>query len=247
MSDFETVRGLVLRGARYKESGKILTVLTAERGRITVSAHGAFGKSSRTGAAIQTLCYSEFTLRGTRGRWTAMEASSLEQFLGLRDDISLLALGTYFADLLDTVCTEDTPAAPALQLALNALYALSRGLYSDEHIKSVTELRLLTLEGFQPDLDACALCGEEPDEPLFAPREGLLCCRACASQVGRVTAISPETLAAMRYIVRAPAKKEFSFLLPEGAEHELSRVCEDYTEAQLDKRFSSLDYWKKVR
>ena len=246
---FVTTKGLVLREVRYKEADRILTLLTADEGKLTVKARGALRRGSRMGAASQALCWSEFTLFGNRGKWTADEGSSLEQFLGLRQDISQLALGTYFAELLDTVCPEGQPAGPALQLALNALYALSRGIYGPEHVKAVFELRLLCLEGFQPEVAACGVCGRtEPDGPMFSPASGMVHCAGCAPGTEGVSAaLDGESLAAMRHIVAAPAKKEFSFAIPDGSLERLGRACELFVRYQLDKNFYSLDYWKSVK
>ena len=246
---FATTKGLVLREVRYKEADRILTVLTEDRGKLTVKARGALRKGSRLGAASQALCWSEFTLFGNRGRWTADEGSSLEQFLGLREDYALLALGAYFAELLDTVCAEEMPDAPALQLGLNALYALSRGIYGPEHVRCVFELRLMCLEGFRPETEACGVCGRtDPVEPTFAPDDGMVRCRACGQAAsGASLPLDAGSLAALRHIVNAPAKKEFSFSIPEESQEKLSRVCEAYVRRQLDRSFSSLDYYKSVR
>ena len=244
-----TVKGLVLREARYKEADRILTLLTAEHGLMTAKARGALRKGSRVGGAGQILCYSEFTLFGSRGRWTADEGSSIEQFLGLREDIGQLALGSYLAELLGTVCAEEVPAGPALQLALNALYALSRGVYGPEHVKSVFELRLMCLEGFAPRVDACGVCGrEDVRDPMFSPLSGMVHCRECGTLAdGASLPLDEGSLTAMRHIVNAPAKKEFSFAASEESETRLGRACEAFVRQQLDKSFYSLDYWKRVR
>lgn len=214
-----------------------------------MKARGALRKGSHLGAAGQALCYSELTLFGNRGRWTADEGSTVEQFLGLREDISRLALGAYFAELLDTVCPEEVPAAEALQLGLNALYALSRGMYSPEHIKAVFELRLLCLEGFRPEAEGCVVCGaRDMAEPMFSPDSGVLHCRDCGGAVeGGALPLDGGSLAALRHIVSAPPKREFSFSLEPDAEQRLSRVCESFALCQLDRGFSSLDYWKSVK
>lgn len=244
-----TTTGLVLREVRYKEADRILTVLTADQGKITVKARGALRKGSRIGAASQPLCYSEFTLFGNRGRWTTDEGTSVEQFLGLREDIAQLALGAYFAELLDTVCPEEVPAARTLSLALNALYALSRGIYGPEHVKAVFELKLMCLEGFFPEVDACGVCGcEEMEEPMFSPVSGLVHCRACGSVVsGGSVALDKESLDAMRFIAAAEPKRAFAFAIPEESEVKLARACENFVRRQLDKNFYSLDYWKSVK
>lgn len=238
-----------MREVRYKEADRILTVLTADRGKLTVKARGALRRGSRMAAASQVLCFSEFTLFGNRGRWTANEGVCLEQFLGLREDVSQLALGAYFAEVLDTVCAEEVPAAETLQLALNALYALSRGIYTPEHIKSVFEMRLMCLEGFAPETDVCGFCGRiDVQEPMFSPVSGMIHCRSCAGPVdGGSMALDDGALAALRHIANAGAKKEFSFVTGEESEKRLGNVCESFLRRQLDRTFYSLDYWKSVK
>ena len=229
---FLTTRGLVLREVRYKESDKILTVLTQHEGKITVRARGALRKGSRITAATQLLTYSDMTIFENRGRRTLNEASTVEEFLGLRADLGAFALGSYFAELLETVSAEEYPDPPVLQLGLNSLYALSRALCPPEQIKAVFELRLMCLAGYEPDLSCCARCG--------APE-----CRGASSSA--VTPLLPETLAAMRHVVNADPKKIFSFTLGDAGRRQLARVCEEYTAMQLERGFASLDYWKKVK
>ena len=50
---FATIRGLVLREVRYKEADRILTVLTEDRGKLTVKARGALRKGSRSARAAE--------------------------------------------------------------------------------------------------------------------------------------------------------------------------------------------------
>lgn len=246
---FLTTKALVLREARYKEADKILTVLTAGEGKMTVKARGAVRKSCKYGAAAQTLSYSEMTMFGNAGKWSVNEAETIEQFLPLRQDIEALALAMYFAEALEAVSDEDTPDPEVLQLGLNSLYALSRGLYAQEHIKAVFELRLMCLSGFEPDLFGCPVCGrDEPEDAMLSLNGGVLHCRSCPPGTAGVSLpVGPETLAAMRYVIAAGPKKVFAFNIPEEAEKQLSGVCEAYMAAQLERSFGTLDYWKSVR
>lgn len=243
-----TTRGLVLRETKYKEADKILTILTEDAGKLTVSARGALRKGSRIAAGCQLLTFSEFTLFENRGRWTVNEAQSAEQFLGLRRDISLLALGTYFAELLEAVSDEDSPDPEILRLGLNSLFALAGAYYAPEHIKAVFELRLMCLAGYYPQLETCPKCGEEPSEPVFSTRGGTVLCKNCAGfDWGEMIALTPGVLDALRYIESAANKKIFSFALAERDEAVLARVCESFVISQLERGFASLDYWRSVR
>ena len=54
--------GLVLKETRYKESDRILTILTPELGVISASAQSSLRLKSRLFSACGLFCYSEFVL-----------------------------------------------------------------------------------------------------------------------------------------------------------------------------------------
>lgn len=246
---YKTTKALVLREVKYKEADKILTILTEDEGKMTVKARGALRKSCRYGAAAQALSFSEMTLFGNAGKWSINEAETIEQFLPLRADIELIALGSYFAEVLEAVTDEDSPDPEMLQLGLNSLFALSRGMYSPEHIKAVFELKVMCLSGFEPQLDACAVCGREDGvDAALSLGGGVLHCRSCPPGVPGVSLpMSRETLDAMRYVISAEPKRIFSFEIPDEAQRQMNGVCEAYLLTQLERGFGALDYWKSVR
>ena len=244
---FKTVNALVLREVRYKEADRILTLLTDTEGKITAKARGALRKSSRTAAATQQLTYSEMMLFGNKGRWTVNEAVVKEGFEGLRGDMDRLALGAYFAECAEAFSVEDQPDPALLQLALNCLYALSNGMHPQEHIKAAFELRLMCLSGYAPELSACAVCGREADRPVLSLEHGRLCCRSCASGMGERGELDADSLAAMRYIVSAPARQILRFSLGEDSLLHLSDTAERYLLRHAERGFSTLDYWKNIR
>ena len=245
---FKTVNALVLREVRYKEADRILTLLTDTDGKITVKARGALRKSSKTAAATQQLTYSEMTLFGNLGRWTVNEAVVKEGFDGLRADIGSFALGCYFAECVDVLSVEDQPDAPLMQLALNCLYALSRGMYAPEHIKAAFELRLMCLAGYTPELSHCAVCGnEEPGDPVLMLERGCVCCRRCAAGAGQTVKLDAASLNAMRHICSVSPKQILSFSLEGEGAKRLSAAAEEYLLLHAERRFPTLDYWKNVK
>ena len=111
--------GVVLRVTDTKETDRILTVLTADRGKIPLIARGARRKNSRLAAACQMPAYSELTIF-KRGSWYMLdEASPIELFDGLGRDIELLALAAWFCELTEAVCAEETaqPEGPVLDIS----------------------------------------------------------------------------------------------------------------------------------
>ena len=165
----------------------------------------------------------------------------------MREEMERLALGAYFAECMEAFGVEEQPEPELLQLGLNSLYALSRGLGSQEKIKAAFELRLMCLTGYTPELTACAVCGKEPEEPVLSLEQGRVCCRSCAHQMGERAELGSNALEAMRYICAAPPKQMLRFELGEDAVLRLSDASEHYLLRRAERGFSALDYWKKIR
>lgn len=246
---FKTIKALVLREVKYKEADKILTVLTENEGKMTLSARGVMRSGSKLAAACQFLTFSDMTLYENGGKWYVKEAQTIEQFLGLREDIADLALAAYFAELLETVSDEDSPNSQMLSLGLNSLFALSRKLYRPEHIKAAFELRLMCLSGYEPSLDYCPACGSDDIKtPVFSTMGGTVLCSNCgSSQYGERFPLDEASLEAMRHVVNSESKRIFSFEIDVKPEKRFCSACEGYVIAQLERRFSSLDYWRAVK
>ena len=245
---YKTLRGLVLREVRYKESSKMLTVLTEGEGKLSAEGRGALRRGSKIAAAAQQLCFSELTFFERQGRYTLTEASVLEDFSALRERFEDFALGIYIAELMEAVSDEDCPNDAVLHLGLNSLFALSRQLYSPAHIKAVFELRLMCLAGFEPALEACSGCGEANiTNPRFHLQGGCVHCMDCGGGEGRSVSLCAASLAAMRHVCFAGEKKIYSFTLDESSAARFYRVCEEYVLAQLDRGFRTLDYWKSIK
>jgi len=237
-------RGLVLRVTDTKETDQILTVLSAELGRISVIAKGARSRRSRVGAACQLLSYSEMTLT-QRGEWYYLnEASTLELFDGVRQDIVLLSLGAFFAEMTESVVTE-AEAQEALRLLLNALYALGTLRKEPMQVETAFIFRLLSLMGFAPMVDGCAVCGAEPEKPLLDTVQGIVHCTGCKTG-GLSLPLTGAALTALRYIVSCEDKKLYSFTLPTADLKLLCHAAEAYAAAQLERSFRTLDYYKSI-
>ena len=247
MPDKLVTRGLVLRATETKEADYILTVLTAEHGRLPVIARGARRRGSRLAAACQHLAFSELVLY-RRGNWHYLdEGATITLFGGLRADLEKLSLASYFAEMTEAVTSEDLPAGEVLSLLLNALYALDTLDRPAELVRAAFELRLLSLAGYEPLLAGCAVCGKiEPVEPVFDAAQGVVLCGKCAGPVGGLP-LDAGALAAMRHVVGAPMKRLLSFTLTPPSDKLLSAACETFAAVQLDRRFKTLDFYKSIQ
>ncbi len=242
-----SVKGLVLRVSAYNDTDAILSLLTQEHGKLTVKARGLRRKNSPLVAPCQLLAFGEFTLFEYRGMYTINEASSIELFQELRKDLCKLSLGTYFAQVAEVLCLEDTPNPQLQSLTLNCLYALSKTDEPVDKVKAVFELRSACLAGYTPDLSGCSSCGERNAEFLDLSAGMLECVKCRRGDAGIRMPLSPGVLEAMRYICICDPKKIFLFSLNKSSLEQLTQVSEGYLLTQLERGFSTLDFYKSLQ
>jgi DNA repair protein RecO (recombination protein O) len=260
MAEILNFPALVIRQTDYGENDKLLTLLTAERGKMTVCIKGGKSLRNKNLACSGLLCYSEFTVKGSKGFYTLSEASLIEQFFGLRGDLVRYAAAQYVADVAGEVCVENNDESEMLQLVLNTLYMLSETDRNVDFVKAVFEMRCAVLSGFCPDLTACSLCGKTEHDVLYLDvMNGSLRCGDCfgseadiASREGLATAtvILPLTaaiLGGLRYVVEAPPKRIFSFTVPDEELCDFGRTTEKYLLNQMERSFRTLEFYKSIR
>ena len=257
-----TLKGLVLRETIASENAKYITLLTAERGRISVLVRGSTRLRSRYTSATQIFCYSEFTLYEKGGKYTLNEVSPVENYFFICEDFNIMTLGTYVLNTVEYVSSEEQPEAEMLRLALNTLWAFTHKKdYDPRLIKGAYEMRLAAIAGFAPNLVCCQACGHAvgEDDLLLNVMEGILLCRPCSErhqkeiyienerQVDRMNTaqiilpLSPASVLAMQHAIYAGMGRLFSFTLVPERIPEFSSACEKYLENHVDHHFAVLD------
>lgn len=259
---YTELRGLVVREVKTGENDKILTLLTAEKGLVTVSGKGLSSIRNKYAASSQLFSYSTFQLRKRGEFYYIADAFLIECFMNIRYDIVRLALANYVCDVAYSLALEDVGDEELLSLTLNTLYAAAN---SDERqlelIKGAFEFRAAVIEGFMPDLSACGICGREiAGSCVLDVMNGRLICSECGKNLefnreymendteAKIhVKLTPPSLAALRYIERASNKRFLSFTLDDDELMYFTSACEKYLLNHLERGFSSLDYYKKIK
>ena len=241
------INGIVLRDTDTRESDKILTVLSPA-GKLAVIAKGARGQKGRLSAAAQLLAYSELTLTGGRTWLYLTEAATIALFPGVRQDIELLSLASWFAELTEAVTDENMECGDILRLLLNALYALGELKKPPLLVKAAFELKLMALSGFEPLAGHCAVCGRtNPEKPVLDVVNGVVRCQRCVMPGrGRSVRLTGGAFSAVRYILYGSEKRLYSFRISEDDEKSLANAAELYVRAVLDRKFRTLDFYHSL-
>lgn len=240
--------GLVLKETRYKESDRILTLLTPGLGVISASAQSSLRLKSKLFSACGLFCYSEFTLLPGRNMYTVRDASVKNVFHGLSSSIEGMSLAMYLSELAAALSPTGSEAEKELRLLLNCLYMISEQKADLRAIKAVFELRTMSECGFMPQIVCCRDCGtyDEGDAFYLDVQEGHLLCASCAAKAGKNCNLDKAALFALRHICLVEDKKIFAFKISVGSLAKLSAVAENYALTHLDKPLKSYAFLKSV-
>lgn len=240
--------GIVTREVKYGETGKIVTLITHDLGKISAIASNVRSKKSGMIAGLQLFAYSEFVLfksKGKKGLYHLNEVSLSESFQNIRVSLEKLAYSSYFAEVVNHITAEESPDEELLRLLLNTFFVLDRDLQSPEKTKLVFQWRAAAIAGYSPFLDSCG-CGKDSTLSHIDPYGGRVLCSECATSHTSAIPLTPGMMNIISYITNADSKQIFSFDTNADTLVYLSRVGEVYLQAQLECEFQTLDYLKKV-
>lgn len=235
-------KGIVTKIVNYSDSDKILTVITAEHGKIQVFCKGAQKSKGALLASTEFLAFSDFVLyEGSNDMYKMSSADIIEVFYNLRIDIEKLSYATTMAQMMNDVCQEEELCYKKLQLFLNTLYILSETEKNLEFVFAIFRIRLLALLGFIPRLAGCVLCNKKAteigDEKVFSIKDNGIKCDVCGRVDKGVVKISDVTYTSLLYILSSDAKKIFSFEIPDKDLEELKLLAQIYTNEKLEKEY----------
>lgn len=241
--------GLVIKEQVVGESDRLVTLLTKDEGVIRAFARKAKSLKDSKNAGTQLLCFSKFTIYKGKDKYIVSDAFPQEVFFDLRNDILNLSLAQYFCELAYELVPEGVDAAEYLRVILNSLHFLAKGMRPPLLLKSITEMRLLSIAGYMPNLVCCENCGVyEAPKMYFLINSGKIYCDKCFENTGQPYAeLGPSALHAMRHIIYSDIEKLYSFSISDEAQQELDAACEAYIVATLQKRPKTLEFYLSLK
>ena len=262
----DTADGLVIKEIAVGESDKLITVLTADKGKILISAKGVRSMKSKNIALCRIFTYANFEYYERAGRYWLASGEISDSFFGLNNDIESLALASYVVDVANELSGENSPDETLLRVTLNTLYAIEKGIRPLEQIKGAFEFFAVAHAGFLPDVGACEKCGATDAEAFYLDvlNGALLCCECIKSKEIAITGELPEydrfatknvllpvtgdVIMAIRYAISANPKRLFSFTLKsEDDINTFSHAGEIYLQNHLERGFDTLDFYREIK
>jgi len=193
---------VVLRTYRLGEADKIVVLMTAGRGKVRAVAKGVRKTGSRFGGRLEPASHVSLLLYEGRELDIVNQAEAVEQFKGIRDDLTRMRDALALLEAVDQVAQEGEADRRLYAMVVGALRTLAER--PSPLLVAGFYWKLMALEGSAPMLDSCVRCaatGDALDVAALDTTEGGVVCRRCQPTGGGRWAVSGEALALVRRIL----------------------------------------------
>ena len=239
----------VLRQRRLGETDKIITLYTADYGKVDAVAKGVRRVKSRLAGNVEPLSHGSFLLARGRNLDIITQVQSIESFQPLHDDLGRLSHALYAAELLDRATEERSENFALYRLLLDTLRRLTERDDLERTLRYY-EMAVLGQLGYQPELQQCVVCGAEiarGEVVRWAGNLGGVVCSSCRPQNTALSTLSPTTLDALR----ALQTENFQGVVDLELDHDMAAALEhllrDAIHYALDQDVRSAAFLDEVR
>lgn len=196
-------------------------------------------------AGTQFLCFADYMIYKGNDTYNINSCETIEFFYNIRTDLDKYKYAVHITKIILDVTTENENSYRTLQLYLNTLYTISETDKNLDLILAIFKLRLMCILGYKPEVEKCTNCGINEDIKYFSLKDNGLKCSSCGKSDKSCIEVLPVTADAIKYIVLAPAKKIFSFNIPNESIKELEIISKLYLNEKLEKEYKLEDLFKK--
>ena len=225
---------VVLRTWKLGEADRIVSMHTLAHGKVRAVAKGVRRTRSKFGARLELACHLSVQLYRGRGELdTVTQAQTIERFTTLRSEPARFARASAMLEAVDHLAAEANADPDRHVMLVRALDTVNRT--DSPLVMAGFFLKLLSLEGVQPELDRCVSCGAtEPLDAVEASLGGVLC-RLCRQGMP----VSAEALELLRQILGGGLGAALR-RPPDAVTEEVSAVAIAAMETHLERRLRSV-------
>lgn len=192
-----TLDAVILRSQHYRETSRIVTFYSRQRGLVKAVAKGARGKRGRFASTLEPMQRVRVTLsiRESRELQTVTQADLLQPFARIREDLFRATYAQAVIELVGRLMWQENSSEDVYDLLLNVLQAYEEGLGDSQLLFFAFQIHMAALLGYAVHLERCAGCGSVlGGGGTFSFPRGTVFCRRCYPGEGAATSISGEAV-----------------------------------------------------
>ncbi len=171
--------GLVLRNIQIAGNRRLVTLLTREYGKITaIINQNSLGKT-KASLWSKPFTYSKFDIYKNRDYFIVNKGSVLKSYYKIGEDVEKYMNASNILEFTDKILVENQRNVKQMDILIEYFDIVQE---RKSHMKTLLlayKLKSVALNGFEPHINNCVLCGKEDTTFKFDISEGGIVCDSC--------------------------------------------------------------------
>lgn len=232
----------------YGEADRIVTLFTPRFGKLRVLAKGVRRPTSRLAGHLELFAHSHVMLARGRELDIVTQASTIDPFREVREDLARSSYAFHLAELVDAFLEERDSHPGVFTLLADALRALDRGVPALDVVARHFEMHLLAAAGYRPELTVCLRCRTpiQAQPNWYSVTIGGVLCPHCGPSEPSASPIGVAVLKALRYLQRTAEPASLTVRIPRAVREEVERLLRRQIEFDLERRLRATDFIHRV-
>lgn len=243
-----TTAAIVLRQRKLGDTDKILTLYSANMGKLDAVAKGVRKAKSRLAGHVEPLTQATFQLARGKSLDIVTQVETIESFQAVRGDLDRLSRALYSCELLDRFIEPHAENFGLYRLLLDTLRRLATRDDLDTAVRYY-EMSLLDALGYRPEVDECVTCRERLQAVVnyWSAGAGGVVCPRCRRDESAVRPISANAVKLLRLLLHGRFADVARVSIDEQLAVELERTCGEYVRWVLERDVRSAAFIDAVR
>lgn len=177
--DTYNFKGLVFRSVDYGDTSKIVTVLTEDKGFISLMARGVKNPKSKKQNLVASFTEIYFEANRSGNFYYLKDGEIIDDNLNLRQGLINIYLGQLFLDIVERTSIKDQVEKDHYSLLAKSLSALNNNSNKEDILKiaNMFLIKYISMIGYKPSIFSCLKCKKRKFKQVYFSKElgGILC------------------------------------------------------------------------
>ena len=235
------VEGIVIDEKPYKESSKILNIITKEKGVIGVIAKGAKRLKSPLRSVSERFCYANFNISYKENNLsTLISADVINPFRNIKKDIIKVSYLNFLSELTNGVIKQNDDKR-IYDIYLSAILKIEEG-FDPMVITNILELKYLSFLGVSPKLNGGVICENEKVVTVSSDKGGFVCKDHALNDY----IVSDKTIKLIRLLEYVDISKISKLGVSDEVKKEINNFIDDYYDRYTGLYLKSKTFLKSM-
>lgn len=233
--------GFIVDEKSYKETSKILNIITKDGLKVGVVSKGCKKMKSNLRSVSQKFTYANFIISYKEdGLSTLISADIINPFLNIKKDIEKISYVNFMTDLTNQVIKQSNNKN-IYDILISSVLKIEEG-YDPLIICDILEIKYLDFLGISPYFDGCVVCNNKNVVTLSLEKGGFVCLKDYDNEY----IVSDKTIKVIRMLKYVDIKKIKRVSLTSKVKEEINNFIDEYYDKYTGLYLKSKDFLKNV-